>query len=521
MLENTITLEEAEVAQRRPSPLPDLLPPVPGLPPELIPDGLRGWLTDVAERAQVPVEFVAAPAVVALGGVIGRTVGIYPKRHDNWLVVPNLWGGIIGRPSMIKSHAVGEALKPLRRLAARATEEHEQGSFAIEAQRLAIEAQIDEAKSRLKSAVRENADPAGAQADIEGLLAQKKSLEQELTERRYFTNDPTVEMVGKLLNENPRGIVVVRDELSGWLRLLDKAGREGDREFYLEAWNGTGSYTYDRIGRGTLHVEALTVSIVGGIQPSKLQPYINNALKGGQGDDGLLQRMQLLVWPDKPSAWRNVDRVPDRDAENRAFEIFQALDVLDPATLVDEQSGDIPALRFAPEAQELFDEWRGQLEHRLRSAEFKDAPAFEAHLAKYRSLMPSLALIFHLVDVVSNRAEGAVTFDAATFDAARKAAQWCDFLEQHARKVYAPELNVSVSLAHQIMEKIVTGDINDGDTVRDVYRHGWSGLATVEDVGSGLEVLSQHNVIWIDKEQTGGAPSAVIRVHPDILATAA
>ena len=71
------------------------------------------------------------------------------------------------------------------------------------------------------------------------------------------------------------------------------------------------------------------------------------------------------------------------------------------------------------------------------------------------------------------------------------------------------------------MEKIFAGDINDGDTMRDVYRHGWSGLATVEDMSSGLEVLSQHNVAWIDKEQTGGAPSAVIRMHPDILAKAA
>lgn len=79
---------------------------------------------------------------------------------------------------------------------------------------------------------------------------------------------------------------------------MERPGREGDREFYLEAWNGTGSYTFDRIGRGTIHVPALAVSVIGGIQPGKLQRYIAEALSDGGGADGLLQRLQLLVWPD-------------------------------------------------------------------------------------------------------------------------------------------------------------------------------------------------------------------------------
>ncbi len=66
-------------------------------------------------------------------------------------------------------------------------------------------------------------------------------------------HDTTVEKLGELLNQNPRGLLLMRDELSGLLRTLDKPGREGDREFFLEGWNGTGSYTYDRISRGTTH----------------------------------------------------------------------------------------------------------------------------------------------------------------------------------------------------------------------------------------------------------------------------
>ena len=53
---------------------------------------------DIAERMQCPPDFPAAAAVVALGSVIGRRCGIRPKRQDDWMVVPNLWGAVIGRP---------------------------------------------------------------------------------------------------------------------------------------------------------------------------------------------------------------------------------------------------------------------------------------------------------------------------------------------------------------------------------------------------------------------------------------
>ena len=106
-------------------------------------------------------------------------------------------------------------------------------------------------------------------------------------ERRYIVNDPTVEKLGELLHQNPQGLLLYRDELAGWLRSLDKAGREGDREFYLEAWNGTADFRVDRIGRGTLSVPALCLSILGSIQPGKIVGYIADTLHGGAGDDGL------------------------------------------------------------------------------------------------------------------------------------------------------------------------------------------------------------------------------------------
>src|SRR5260370_425583 len=82
-------------------------------------------------------------------------------------------------------------------------------------------------------------------------------------EQRYLVNDTTVEKLGELLNHHPNGLLLFRDALSGFLHTMDRAGHENDRAFYCEAWNGTGAYTYDRIGRGTLDILAASLSVPG------------------------------------------------------------------------------------------------------------------------------------------------------------------------------------------------------------------------------------------------------------------
>src|SRR5438128_6910695 len=148
--------------------------------------------------------------------------------------------------------------------------------------------------------------------------------------KRYLVNDTTVEKLGELLNHHPNGLLLFRDELSGWLHTMDRPGHENDRAFYCEAWNGTSAYTYDRIGRGTLHIRAACLSVLGGIQPGPLERYLR-AVFGGRGDDGLLQRFQLAVWPDGAGPWRHVDRWPDAAARARVVEILPRLTPLDRA----------------------------------------------------------------------------------------------------------------------------------------------------------------------------------------------
>ncbi|OPY61649.1 MAG: bifunctional RNase H/acid phosphatase [Pelotomaculum sp. PtaU1.Bin065] len=100
--------------------------PVEKLPPEIIPEPFRDWLTDISYRMQCPLDFVATAAVLVTGAVIGASCGIRPKKRDDWLIIPNLWGGIVARPSMLKTPSLAEVMKPLIRLEIEAKEEYDQ-----------------------------------------------------------------------------------------------------------------------------------------------------------------------------------------------------------------------------------------------------------------------------------------------------------------------------------------------------------------------------------------------------------
>ena len=73
-----------------------------------------------------------------------------------------------------------------------------------------------------------------------------------------------------------------------------------------------------------------------------MQGFLAPLVFGGHGDDGLLQRFQLAVWPDVGGRWRSVDRWPDAAARTRVVELFQRLNTLEPAVLTTVLTGPLP-----------------------------------------------------------------------------------------------------------------------------------------------------------------------------------
>jgi putative DNA primase/helicase len=320
------------------------------------------------------------------------------------------------------------------------------------------------------------------------------------TLRRLITSDSTIEALHAMLATNPAGVLLIRDELSGWLSTLDKPGREGERQFFLESWNGDKPFTIDRIGRGTIYVPHLCLSIVGGIQPGRLRQYLADAVRDGPGNDGLIQRLQLTVWPDFPKSWTLVDQPANQPAAEHLARAYSRLVEL---------SADEPLrYKFADDAQELFYVWWPDLEKKIRAGDLH--PALTAHLAKYRSLLPSLALLFHLADTEDLSEGGEVSLAHAA-----QAAEWCEFLEAHARRIYGCIVSPELPAARELAEKIRQERLPPEFSTRDVYLKGWSGLGTPDEARAALRVLEDSG--WVRPaggEDGRGRPPERWQINP-------
>ena len=186
--------------------------------------------------------------------------------------------------------------------------------------------QRDVLKSVYKKALKDGRGGESDTEDPDEILKEIEGLNDDKSpdERRYKVNDCSIEKLVELLSKNaPRGLLYYRDELVGLFKKMDKPGHEQDRAFLIESWNGKGSHTDDRIGRGTVRAENLCVSLVGTIQPGRLVSYIREALSQ-DANDGFSQRLQLMVHPD-PAPSEYVDEWPDKDAKNRVYRIAKAL----------------------------------------------------------------------------------------------------------------------------------------------------------------------------------------------------
>ncbi|MEA3277558.1 MAG: DUF3987 domain-containing protein [Pseudomonadota bacterium] len=504
---------EARTSDGWPQPKPitaDLLP-VPAFDAEvLLPSPLREWVMDEADRMPCPPDYVAAAVVVELGSVIGARCAIRPKSQDDWEVVTNLWGGAVGPPSAKKTPAVNAALKPLGQLIEQASAEHQNAEAEFEITETILDARKGALDKKIKDAAK-----AGKQQDLDKFVAEWRDFRDEAPVppilRRYKTNDTTVEKLGELLRDNPRGVLVQRDELVGLVSVWDKDGREGDRAFFLEGWNGISSFDTDRIKRGSIFIPNLCVSIFGGIQPDKLTRYLEQA-QDALANDGMLQRFQVLVYPDDPTwEWRN--RGPDIEVRRRIFGLFEAIADFNPeawGALPADEGAKFPYFVFDERAQEVFIEWSEEL-HRVRLRNEED-PIIGQHLAKYDKLFPALAHVFHLVDCAVSGGRGQVTPEAAL-----RAAAWCEYLEGHARRCYGLLADDGLRAAQALAAKIAKGQLAEGFTARDVRRHQWSYLKSGEAVEAALDWLEDDG--WIRSEDvmsgsSGGRPKVLYHINP-------
>ena len=440
--------------------LPAGLSPVAPFDPSFLPNSVSPFVLDIATRMQIPPDYVGIAVMIALGSVLGRHAAL--RMSNGWFEHANLWGAIVGRPGDKKSPAIEEALAMLSNLEAEAKKASEPARAAYERACKAHKIKTAAFEKQYQKALEK------------GEVAELKDAGPEPTppqKRRYRIIDATYEALGEILVDNPNGVLAYRDELIALLKPLDREENATARGFYLSAWSGKQAYEFDRIGRGNVRIEAACLSVFGTTQPGKLSSYVQKATSDS-GNDGMLQRFSLLVWPDERKGdGAFVSRDPDDGARADAEQAFLLADRFgapdpfgDAASFFDDDG--VTYLRFDAEAQAVFEGWYNALERRLRSDEWPSH--LREHFSKYRGLVPKLAMIDHVTD--------GRTGDVGLVSV-RKAIAFAAYLETHAVRAYGAGPQGEVEAAKTILAHIKNGGLKrEGFTAREIYRARWKGL---------------------------------------------
>jgi len=484
---------------------------LPAFDTNLIPEPLRPWIIDAAERLGVIPEMVYLPALTAAGIAMGNPFVLYPKAHDeDYFETSNLWGMIVAGPSTRKTSSMNEGLRFLRDIDNEARKEYRVQAGKSRAAAVSLDTQI---RAQLKKL-----DAAEAAGDAVKTTAARERLEQlhedvakqQRSEPRLVVNDVTIEALLKIVSENPSGVLHFRDELAGLFERIASVGHESDRPLLLEAYNPRAQFTMDRISRDSVYAQIVTLSLLGGIQPERLAPMLKQAVDKG-GHDGFLARFQFVVQARLKDLPSPVDRAPDASASERAQRIYQAL-YRRTRDLVANDPWAVKGVHFDADAQRHMDDWRTLIDQRIRAANDRGATAVEAHLGKTYGAAMRLALILHHIERVDGGQSPAVTEAQA-----KRATETMEYFLANALSLYHPDAGSAWTDVEYLAEKVLEGVVHDGMNTREVSQR-LSRLSTKARLTAALETLTSFN--WVRVEEvpnTGARPSTIIRLHPELV----
>ena len=395
-------------------------------PVHLLPDPLEAFVAAGAEALRVEAAFVALPALACLAGVVGNGArivvhGSAENAAGGWTEPGLLWLMLIGESGTCKTPAGKLALAPLLDLHARRQRQldHEEAEYAREKLEYERELSAWKHKRKAKTPDDEGAGDDGPPAEPEPPMA-----------TQHVVDDATAEALAPIQRDTPRGPLLFRDELSGWIGSMDryaKGGAGGDLPRYL-GMHTAEPYTVNRKtpdaqGRRRLFVPAGALSVYGGIQPGRMAEVFTPAVRAA----GLLGRMLVAAPPRVPK------RIPGppvpADVAERWAGIVRGLD--DVPVNLDVALRPVPRfVGMSREAQTRWWDWYEKHNQAAADLEGDEAAAY----AKLEAHPPRLALLFALMRWSDHGGGENVVANA---DDLRRACALTDWFAAEARRAYS------------------------------------------------------------------------------------
>ncbi|MDK2889107.1 MAG: hypothetical protein PWP72_1985 [Thermoanaerobacter sp.] len=454
--------------------LPDY--PVEPFPVEALPDCFAPFVSQAAQALGCPPDFIGVPLLALAGAAIGTTRVIQLK--PGWREGTQLYAAIVAEPGSKKSPALALAQAPLveRQQQLKVKYDREKEEYEREL------AQWEEEKEKAKAARKKG----GNEPDT-GEKPEKPVL------GRTYTTDTTVEALAQIMEQNPRGIALVRDELAGWARSMNqyKAGRGADKQFYLSCWSGAPAAVDRKSKEEPIFLSRTFLTVVGCIPPDVLDELTDER----QREDGFIHRI-LFCFPDPvPNRWTEASISEEaRESVNRCFEQLWKL-----THTAGEHGEPIPVVvPLSPEGKRVFLEWYESHCQEEQAPDFQ--AAWRGPWAKMPAHVARLALIIHVCRLVSGETTSAKVDDMSVL----KAAALAHYFKSHLKRVYQrlrdEPLDRKVRQAVEWLKK----HGKNGVTPRVLIAYRVAGCKDRSDAKALLETLVARNLGYWQEPPQGG-----------------
>ncbi len=458
-------------------PLPLSAVPAPqAFPLKTLPDCVGHFVDAVAAALHCPADYVAIPVLTIAGASIGASRALEIK--PGWTERPGIYAAIVAPPSSAKSPAIRAVAKPV-----------------YEAQ-----AHLHEVYRRELKAHEDGADGAA-----------------KPRERVLCVSNCTTEKLADILRDTPRGVVMIRDELTAWVGGMNqyKAGGKGDdRQFYLSAWAGEPVIVHRKNQpSGSVFVPHPFVSVLGGLPPDLL------GRMRGERDiaDGFFDRI-LFAYPEPPRAVGEDWRCVEEECANQWSNVLASLRALE---MEDGDSGKRPRfVRLTSCGRKAWERYTHRLANEMNADGFPDC--LRGPWGKFRGYGARLALIVHCL----RRAAGESIAEDVDGESVRQADLLVTYFQSHARKVYATiDADPKVADARRVLEWLSVNSVNSvngskGVSKRDIHAYVLGSRRTVEEAETVVSILLRHGFLRPvppqQKDGPGRSPSPRYHVHPSV-----
>ncbi len=370
-------------------------------PTELLPEPLGSLVRTGSAATGCDPAHIAVPLLCGLAGAIGTTHRIRLKRR--WTEPAGIWGAVVAPSGTQKSPGFDIALAPLRRAQDEALHRYAIERAEWEVADALYEVEQARWKRKAASGKCEPGDPPGAPAEPKA--------------RRLLISDTTVQAIAPILQANPRGVLLEREELNGWLASFEQysSGKPGADSAQWLSMHGGRHITVDRKGGNPpmIHVPMALVSITGGIQPGILR----RAMVSEHRESGMVARFLYAMPPRRRKQWFDED-VPAEveDAVSRVFDRLLAF------SMEGTGEADVRMVDPTPEAKAAI--VRFVNEHGEEAWGLSDELA--ATWSKLEGYAFRLALVLHMARWAADASERLprITIDADSVEAGVKLSRW-------------------------------------------------------------------------------------------------